>query len=134
MNIFERACRRKLRFASSVGLLAAEDLFCLPLVDKGNRPSLNNIGVAIMEELKAMGEFSLVDTKPNDRKEELELQLEIVKHVIESKKADAAAAETRQINMEKRKKLAALLADKQDEKLKGLSEEQILAELAKLDA
>lgn len=134
MNIFERAARRQLRFQSSVGLLTTEDLFTLDLVHK-SKPNLRAIGMTIKKELDSMGdEFDLVETKPNERKEELELQLEIVKHVIESKKADAAAAQTRAETQEKRKKLLEILANKKDEAYKNMSPEQIEAELAKLGA
>lgn len=133
MNIFERAARRALRFSSSVGLLTTEELFTLDLVHP-RKPNLNAIGVGIMEELKGMGEFNLVDEKPNARKDELELQLEIVKHIIESKKADALAAQTRAENQEKRKKLLGILADKKDEAYKNMTPEQIEAELTKLGA
>lgn len=133
MNIFERAARRQLRFKSSVGYCTTEDLFTLDLVHK-SKPNLNAIGIGIMEELKGMGEFSLVETKPNEYKETLELQLEIVKHVIESKKADAIAAQTRADKAEKRRKLSEILANKQDETYKNMTPEQIQAELAKLDA
>lgn len=136
MNIFERAARRQLRFKSSVGMLTTEDLFTLDLRHP-RKPNLNAIGVGIMDELKAIGtnEFDLVDdVKPNERKDELDLQLEIVKHIIESKKADALAAQTRMDKAAKRQKLSELLANKQDEALKGMSQEEILAELAKLDA
>lgn len=133
MNIFERAARHQLRFKSSVGYVTTEDLFTLDLVHK-SKPNLNAIGIGIMDELKGMGEFSLVETKPNERKEELELQLEIVKHVIESKKKDIEAAQTRAETQEKRKKLLGILADKKDEAYKNMTPEQIEAELAKLGA
>jgi hypothetical protein len=133
VDIFERAARCKLRFASVVGAIATERLFELPLTDKGDRHSLNAIGVAIKQELDALDDFSLVETKPNARKEELELQFEIVKHVIEVKKAEAARQKTRVEKAEKRRKLSEILANKQDEALHSMTAEQIQAELAKLD-
>lgn len=131
MNIFERAARRQLRFKSSVGLLSTEELFTLDLVHK-SKPNLNAIGVGIMEELKGMSDFNLVETKPNERKDELELQLEIVKNIIESKKVDAQAAETRAKRADLRRQLVEVLAAKEGEALKSMSADELRAKLAEL--
>lgn len=134
MNIFERAIRNKLRFSSSVGDITAEQVFDLPLTAKGEKPSLDVLARAVHSELKAMDEVSFVDEKPNPRKIELELQLDILKHVIESKKADRDAAAKRVENEERRKRLLAALANKQDAALANMSQEEIKAELDKLGA
>lgn len=133
MNIFERAVRAKLRFTSSVGILSAEDIFELPLTNTGNRASLDKIAREVYSELKTFDEISFVDTKPNPVKIELQLKFDIIKHVIESKKADLSAAETRLKNDERRRKLSEILAKKQDASLEGMSEEDILKELEALE-
>ena len=53
--------------------------------------------------------------------------------MIAEKIAAAEALKRRQENAEKRRRLAEVLAKKQDQKLEGMSEEDILKELAALD-
>jgi hypothetical protein len=134
MNIFERAARAKLRFRASGSVLAVEDLFDLPLSATGSRLSLDRIARDTHSQLKTFDEVSFVDTKPNPEKVTLDLQMDIIKHVIESKKLDFAAAAARVEKMELRKKLAEKLAQKRDQKLDQMSEEDILKQLNDLDA
>lgn len=131
MDIFERAARRKLRFSTLGGEYATEDLFSLPLTH-ATKPNLNTIGLGIKNELKGLGEDSLVDTTPDDRKVLLELKLEIVKHVIASKQADALAAENRTKKAELRRQLTDILITKENEALKSLSPEEIRKKIEEL--
>jgi hypothetical protein len=132
MNIFERAARSKLRFPSLIGDLTAEQLFDLPLISKGNRASLDDTARSVNRELKDLAEGSFVEVKPDPRKTELELRLEILKHVIEAKLAEKAAAEARAANMERKRKLLDALVAKDDQALAGMTREEIQAEIAKL--
>ena len=132
MNMFERAARCGLRFNSSKGEITTEDLFDLPLEATGNRLSLDQVAREVYKELKSYDEVSFVQTKPEPRRVSLELQMEIVKHVTESKKADLAAVETRAKKAELRRQLTEALAAKQGEELKGLTVEQIQTKLADL--
>lgn len=134
MNIFERASRNKLRFSSSVGELTTENLWDLPLTAKGDRPNLDTLARAIHAELKDLDEVSFVNVKPNPRKSDLELGLDILKHIIEAKLTAKAAAEKAAENAERKRKLLAALDAKQEAELVGMSKEQIEAEIAKLDA
>lgn len=134
MNIFERAARAQLRFSSGIGQLTAENLFELPLAATGNRASLDRLACETYNELQALGAVSFVDAKPNPRKTELELKLEIIKHVIASKQAEAAAAETKAKNVRERERLLEVLAKKKDAQLEGLSEEEILKKLEEIGA
>lgn len=132
MEIFERAARCKLRFSTSIGDLVTEQLFDLPLTASGSKISLDKIAREVFGELKGIEEVSFVETKPDPRKVELTLALDIVKHVIESKKADAAAVENRMKKQELRRQLTEALAAKQGEAIKGMSAEEIQAKLAEL--
>lgn len=134
MNIFERAARNQLRFDSSVGLLTTEQLWDLPLTAKGERPDLDKLARAVNSELKSIEEGSFVNLKPDPRKIELELRLDILKHVIQSKLDAKAAAEKAAENAERKRKLLSALATKEEAQLVGMSKEQIEAEIAKLDA
>lgn len=133
MNIFERATRAKLRFESSVGLLSVEQIWDLPLTAKGGRPSLDALTRAAHLELKNLEEGSFVEVKPNPRKIELELQFEILKHVIASKLADKAAAEKVAENAERKRKLLAALSAKEENELTSMTKEQIEKAIAELN-
>lgn len=134
MNIFERALRNKLRFNSSVGYLTTEQLWDLPLTARGDRPDLDKLARAAHSELKSLEEGSFVEIKPDPRKTDMELRLDILKHVIASKLADKAASEKAADNAERKRKLMAVLASKEEAELVGKSREEIEAEIAKLDA
>jgi len=121
MNIFERASRMKLRFDFK-GNSTVEDLWQLSVEE------LDGIYVELRKtQQEAAGESLLSKVNEADRK--LALQIEIVKHIVTSKLASAEAAKTRAENKMRRDRIAAILADKKDEKLKGMSEEELQAEL-----
>lgn len=133
MNIFERAARGKLRFDSPIGELTVEQLFDLPLIHTNpNKANLDGIARTVSRELRSLTEDSFVEAKPDPRKTDLELRLEIVKHVIESAKAAKVAAETRAANIERKRKLMDALSAKDDQALAGMSREDIQAEINKL--
>jgi hypothetical protein len=132
LTIFEQASRVKLRFASPVNDLTTEQLWDLPLMNKSGRPSLDGIARAVHLELKGLEEVSFVDCKPDPRKVELELQLDILKRVIAVKLAERDAAQLAVQNAERKKKLMAVLAAKEDDQLAGMSKEEIEAEIARL--
>ncbi len=134
MDIFERASRAKLRIDSVVGLLTTEQLWDLPLTAKGERPDLDKIARAVNSELKSIEEGSFVTLKPDPRKIELELKLDILKHVIQAKLDAKAAAEKAAENAERKRKLLAALSHQEEAALAGMTKEQIEAEIAKLDA
>lgn len=134
MNIFERATRQKLRFSSIVGLLSVEDLWDLPLLAKADRPSLNEVAVEANAQLKAVGEESFVTVEPNPQRGVAELRMEIIKHIIAEKQAWAAAAEKKVKNAETRRQLLEALASKQAGAIAALTEDEIKAKLAELEA
>jgi hypothetical protein len=131
MNIFEQASRKALRFFSARGLIATEDLWQMPLTSKSGF-DLDTVAKTVNNELKAQAEESFVQTSSNPRKTELELQLEIVKHVIAAKQAENEARATAAANKEKREKLIAALAKKQDAAIDNLTAEELQAQIAAL--
>lgn len=133
MNIFERASRAQLRFDSTIGLLTTEQIWELPLTAKGERPDLDKLARAVNSELKSIEEGSFVNITPDPRKSDLELRLDILKHVIDAKLTAKAAAEKAAENAERKRKLLSALASKEEAELSGMSKDQIEAEIAKLD-
>lgn len=131
-NIFEVASRKQFRFPSAIGALTTEQLWDLPLTST-RAASLDNVAKAVNADLKSVSDESFVATRPNPRKGELEIMLEVVKHIIAVKIADRDKAEAAANRAEQRRKLAEALVQKRDAALANLSEEEILAKLNELD-
>ena len=133
-DIFEKASRRRpvLRFPSTQGDLTTEQLWDLPLKGKGSRTDLDVLAIATARDLKELAEFSFVDAKPDPRKEELELRLDILKRVIEVKKAEALAALEAAKRGERKQKILEALEKVEGSELAAKSKEELLAELNSL--
>lgn len=123
MNIFERASRNKTRFASRKGNMTTEDLWSLSLQD------LDTIAKATNKQLKAESEESFIEQKTTTASG-LELQLDILKHVIKSKLSDKEAALKRAETLSRKEVLEDALAQKKVEEIKGKSVEELQKELA----
>lgn len=132
MNIFEKAARLKIRFSSGQGMISVEDLFDLPLTSTvRGKANLDDIGKVILRALKTTEEESLVNpSAPAD--DMLKLQLEIVKHVIKVKQDANAERLLAKEKAEKKQRILALLADKENEEMAGKSKEELLKELEEL--
>lgn len=125
--MFEKAVRLKLRFDSPNGQLSAEDLWDLPLTSVNKKTAnLDDLAIHLNKELKETVTESFVkkSTKSN---EAVKLKFDIVLKVIEVKQIEADAASLKRTNAEKKQKLLELVAQKQDESLKGKSVEELQA-------
>lgn len=130
-TMFQLASRLKLRFVSPRGALSVEDLWDLPLTsDRG--PSLDDIAKGLHKSLReADGEVSFV--KPAMKKADtLQLQFDIVKHIIDIRVAERDAAQLANQKAATKQKLLSLIARKQDADLEGKSVEDLQAMLASL--
>jgi len=76
MNIFETACRLKLRFATRKGNLTVEDLLDLSL------QSLDRVGKTVQEDIKDQ-QHSLLESTPTD--DTNDIKLKVVKSIIAEK-------------------------------------------------
>lgn len=131
MNIFEQASKKKLRFNSVRGDLTTEQLWDIPLQSKTGF-DLDTIAKEVNRGIKASSEESFVSTKASPVKAGLELQLEILKHII-AYKLEAAEKAAKQVeNAARRTKLLEALENKQNSELANMSAEDILKELEKL--
>lgn len=131
MNIFEQASKKKIRFSSNRGDLTVEQLWDMPLQSKSGF-DLDTIAKEVNRGIKESSEESFVTTKASPVKSGLELQLEILKHVIAVKIEAAASAAKRAENEARRAKLIEALENKQNSELNNMSTEDILKELEKL--
>lgn len=125
-NLLLSAAKKKYRFSSSKGGLTVEDLFDL------NLTSLDNIAVAIDEQLQKSGRKSFV-SRTTAANTDLSNQLEIVKFVIETKQAEDEARKSRVEKEGQKAFLKGLLEKKKMEQLEGLSAEDIQKQLAALE-
>lgn len=132
MNIFEKASQEALRFTTSKGEITVEQLWQLPL-QSARGLSLDNVAQAVNAKLKEVSTESFVSTSTNPLRSRYELALEIVKHIIAVRLEENAKKRTDAEKAEERARLRDLLLKKQDEKLAGLTEEQINERLAELD-
>ena len=120
MNIFERASRAKIRFNSSKGQLITEDLWSLSLTN------LDTIAKSVNRELKNETEESFIETKSKTTTD-LELKLDILKHIISSKQAQELAAKQAVETRARKERIEQLILEKSDEELKGKSGEELNA-------
>lgn len=128
--MFEKATRLKLRFPSAAGMLSVEDLWDLPL-QSTRRVDLDSIAKTVNKALKEVSEESFV-APVTEQNTELAFQLDILKHIIKVKMDEADAAKTAKEKAEKKAHILSLMAEKQDEVLKGKSLEELQKELESL--
>ena len=132
MDMFEKASRSKLRFASTAGALTVEQLWDLPLTARSGNLDLDTVAKTASKALKDVTEESFVATRSNPQKASLELALELVKHVIAVKLEEAEATKTRVAKAARKAQLLEILEQKQTDSLLQMSREDILKELEAL--
>jgi hypothetical protein len=123
-NIFQYATRHKLRFQSVKGELNVEQLWDVPLRSNDDF-NLNVVAKTANKSFKDISEESFVETKKTAKHVRLEMALEVVKHVIETKLAEEDLAKKRADNKVEKEKLLGILAEKQAGKLSELSEKEL---------
>lgn len=126
MDMFERATREKLRFTYK-GQLSVEDLWDLSLSE------LDNVFRGVNQLWKAStATDSLIQNEQSSALEVLQLKLDIVKHVFQTKSAELELRKQMTDKAAKKQRILSIMARKQDEELEGLSLDelnQLVAEL-----
>lgn len=130
-GLFERASEQKLRFQTSKGMMSTEDLWDLPLSSKTGRVNLDDIAKSVYKKLEADKGISFVE-EPAPENTTDQLRLDILKRVINVKKAANEAARLRKEKAEKKQRLYELINQKKDEALAGKSIEELQAMVASL--
>lgn len=117
--MFEKATRLALRFDSPKGLLSVEDLWHLPLQASTTRANLDDIARALHQKLRNDANVSFVE---KDRKsdEMVQLKFDIVKHIIDTKLVELEAATKERAAAERRQRILAIIADREDDDLRKL--------------
>lgn len=112
-NIFEYATRNKVRF-SFRGLISVEDLWDLSLTN------LDSIYKELNKQSKQSEEESLLNIKTQED-ELLNVQIEIVKHIVSVKLTEKEAREKASAKKAQKQKIMSIIAAKQDEALQNSS-------------
>ena len=124
-KMFEYATRNKVRFPFK-GLVSVEDLWDLSVRE------LDNVFKTLNAQVKKSQEESLLATKSKED-EVLLMQIEIVKHIVETKLAEAEAIKQSRELKEKKQKIMELISAKQDEDLHNKSVDELKEMLAELN-
>ena len=124
-DMFERASRLRLRFETPRGLLSVEDLWLLPLESKISNPNLDDIARFYFRQLESKENVSFV-RKEDKTDETTQLQFDVVKYVIDVRLEEADKAKKEADTAARKQKLLAIIADKEDEGLKGKSIEELM--------
>jgi cytochrome P450 len=135
INPFEFASRMKLRFNSNVGDLTTEQLWDLPLKSggRGKRASLDDVGRRLLMKMKGYEEESLLeDPSENPAKVADELAIQLVKSIIQTKQEEERHRHNKALNKQKRQKLLKALAQKEEDSILGMSEQEIRDQLVAL--
>lgn len=118
MESFKQASKQKLRVQTNKGLLSTEQLWDLSLSD------LDNLAVSLEEAYNNSKGKSFL-TKKTVKDKDIKLQFDVVYEILQSKVEDNNALLEAKDRKEHNAKIDALIAEKQDEELKGLSVKQL---------
>lgn len=124
-NMFEVATREKMRFPFK-GMISVEDLWDLSV------QNLDKVFKILNSQRKEAQEESLLNTKSSEDKR-LDTQIEIVKYIVNVKLEEQAARVKDAENKEKKQKIMALMAKKDDEAMENMSKEELQKLLDELE-
>jgi hypothetical protein len=126
-NIFEKASRLKLVFEVKTGVLFVSDLWELPLTSQTGKVNLDDMARELNEKL-GEAKVSFVD-KPARKNALLQLQFDIVKHIIKVRLKERDELAEASKKAERKQKIMEIIELKKDESLKGMSLEELKAAL-----
>ena len=124
-NMFEVATRTKMRFTFK-GMISVEDLWDLSV------QNLDKVFKALNSQRKEAQEESLLNVKSSED-EVLDTQIAIVKYIVGVKLEEQAARVKAAENKEKKQKIMALMAKKDDEEMENMSREELQKLLDELE-
>ena len=128
-EIFEQAARMKLRFETSKGCLSSEEVWELSLL------SLDTLARAVNKRLREAEEESFIPSAHHPKVLSHDvLRLDMLKHVIGVKVVERDLARKKTEDRAKLMRLQDLLAAKEDDAFKAMSQEEILKQIAELEA
>ncbi len=120
--MYKEAVKQKLRFSTTKGTLSLEQLWDLSLTD------LDALAVSLETEHEESGKKSFL-VKKSVKDKTAKLRFDVVLDILSTKVEEANAATEAKETKEHNTKILELIADKQDESLKGKSIKQLEAML-----
>ena len=124
-NMFEVATREKMRFPFK-GTISVEDLWDLSV------QNLDKVFKTLNSQRKEAQEESLLNAKSSED-EVLDTQIAIVKYIFDVKLDEQATRVKAAENKEKKQKIMALMAKKDDEAMENMSREELQKLLDELE-
>jgi hypothetical protein len=124
-KMFEMAVRTKMRFPFK-GMVSVEDLWDLNVRD------LDLVFKSLNSQLKQVKEESLLNVRTK-QDEEIDLKIEIVKHIVSIKLEEEQLRNKAKENREKKQRILEILSTKQDADLQNKSPEELMKMLNELD-
>lgn len=115
-ELFITATRKKMRFPYK-GMINVEDLWNLPVTE------LDKIYKTLNKKAKSAQEDSLLEVSVED--ENLNIQIEIIRYIVSVKLEERKAAETARERKEMEQRILAIKAQRANEKLENLSDEEL---------
>lgn len=125
-NIFEKASRLRLRFATDRGNLSVEDLWQFPL------ETLDVMAVNLEEKLGTEKRKTFLNTPSKDNSE-IKLKFDIVLHILNTKKEELEARTKDSERKKEKERLLELLEAKLHEEDANLSPEELRKKIEALD-
>lgn len=122
--LFEKASRLKLSFNSPKGMLTVEDLWDLPLISNSGKANLDEIATNLFRQLKDTENVSFV-VKTQMAEPIVQLQFDIVKHIINVRLVENEAARTASANAAKKQQILAIISGKENDELASTSVEDL---------
>lgn len=124
-ELFEYAARKKLRFPYK-GLITVEDLWDLPV------DALDGIYKTLNSQVKQTQEESLLKRKTAEDVV-LSAKVDLIRYIVAVKLAEAEERQQAVLKKQKKDKLLAILAEKQDQSLMNKSEKELQKMLDELE-
>lgn len=116
--MYKEAVKQKVRFNTNKGYLTVEQLFDLSVEE------LDSLAVALDAKYNESGKKSFL-VKKSVKDKTAKLMLDVVVDVLNTKLEEQEAATTLRENKEHNEKILNLIAEKQDESLKGKSVKEL---------
>lgn len=116
-NVFEIAVREKYRFPYK-GLVSVEDMWDLPVTE------LDKVFKELNKQVKTAQEESLLETKTKED-EILENKIDIVRHIVSIKQKESKDKMMERQRKAQKQRIMEIMADKEDEALKGKSLDEL---------
>jgi len=123
MHNFEKASKEQLRFMAPGGVLSMEDLWHIKI------DSLDTLTVGYSNQLENSERKSFIKSKPVGENKNLQLRFDVAKRILDIRIEESEKAEKAKARKANNAKIMELIADKESDKLKDSSLDELRAML-----